>query len=116
VSDGAFGSTVSTVTVNVFVSLDCRRFRDWRGIAGLAHADGDRLEVGGGDLIRRLVRVAGTCRAAGARGPRSHDLGISERTTKIHRRQVLEKMEGDSIAHPVRMASDLGITPAGKVR
>jgi FixJ family two-component response regulator len=27
-----------------------------------------------------------------------YDLGISERTTKIHRRQVLEKMEGDSIA------------------
>jgi FixJ family two-component response regulator len=45
-----------------------------------------------------------------------YDLGIAERTIKIHRRQVLEKMEADSIADLVRMASDLGITPAGKVR
>jgi len=45
-----------------------------------------------------------------------YDLGISERTIKIHRRQVLEKMEADSIADLVRMASDLGVTPAGKVR
>jgi FixJ family two-component response regulator len=44
------------------------------------------------------------------------DLGISERTTKIHRRQVLEKMEADSIADLVRMAADLGIAPAGRVR
>jgi FixJ family two-component response regulator len=44
------------------------------------------------------------------------DLGISERTTKIHRHQVLEKMEADSIADLVRMAADLGIAPAGKVR
>jgi FixJ family two-component response regulator len=44
------------------------------------------------------------------------DLGISERTTKIHRRQVLEKMEADSIADLVRMAADLGIAPTGKVR
>jgi FixJ family two-component response regulator len=45
-----------------------------------------------------------------------YDLGISERTTKIHRRHVLEKMQADSIVDLVRMASDLGITPAGKVR
>lgn len=44
------------------------------------------------------------------------DLGISERTTKIHRRQVLDKMQADSIADLVRMAADLGIAPAGKVR
>jgi FixJ family two-component response regulator len=45
-----------------------------------------------------------------------YDLGISERTTKIHRRQVLEKMEADSIADLVRMAADLGIAPVGKIR
>ena len=44
------------------------------------------------------------------------DLGISERTTKIHRRRVLEKMEADSIADLVRAAADLGIAPSGKVR
>jgi len=43
------------------------------------------------------------------------DLGISERTTKIHRHQVLAKMEADSVADLVRMASDLGIGPAGTV-
>jgi FixJ family two-component response regulator len=41
------------------------------------------------------------------------DLGISERTTKIHRHQVLTKMEADSVADLVRMAADLGIAPAG---
>ena len=44
------------------------------------------------------------------------DLGISERTTKIHRRQVLEKMQADSIADLVRAAADLGIAAVGKVR
>jgi FixJ family two-component response regulator len=44
------------------------------------------------------------------------DLGITERTVKIHRRQVLDKMEANSIADLVRMAADLGITPAGTVR
>jgi FixJ family two-component response regulator len=44
------------------------------------------------------------------------DLGISERTTKIHRRRVLEKMEADSIVDLVRAAADLGIAPTGKVR
>jgi two-component system, LuxR family, response regulator FixJ len=45
-----------------------------------------------------------------------YDLGIAERTIKIHRRQVLGKMKDDSIADLVRMSSDLGIPPAGKVR
>jgi DNA-binding CsgD family transcriptional regulator len=44
------------------------------------------------------------------------DLGITERTIKIHRHQVLEKMEAHSIADLVRMAADLGIAPTGKVR
>jgi FixJ family two-component response regulator len=44
------------------------------------------------------------------------DLGITERTTKIHRHQVLTKMEADSVADLVRLASDLGIAPAGSVK
>lgn len=44
------------------------------------------------------------------------DLGITERTTKIHRHQVLAKMEADSVADLVRMAADLGIAPVGTVR
>ena len=45
-----------------------------------------------------------------------YDLGISERTTKIHRHQVLEKMQADSIADLVRTAADLAIAAVGKVR
>ena len=45
-----------------------------------------------------------------------YDLGISEGTTKIHRRQVLEKMQAESVADLVRMAADLNIAPAGRVR
>ena len=44
------------------------------------------------------------------------DLGITERTTKIHRQRVLSKMEADSIADLVRIAGDLGINPEGKAR
>jgi FixJ family two-component response regulator len=43
------------------------------------------------------------------------DLGISERTTKIHRHQVLSKMEADSVADLVRIAGDLGIAPSGTI-
>lgn len=44
------------------------------------------------------------------------DLGITERTTKIHRQHVFAKMEADSVADLVRIASDLGITPEGTIR
>jgi FixJ family two-component response regulator len=44
-----------------------------------------------------------------------YDLGITERTIKIHRHQVLAKMEADSLADLVRMASELQIAPRGQV-
>jgi FixJ family two-component response regulator len=44
------------------------------------------------------------------------DLGIAERTVKLHRHQVLEKMEADSIAELVRAAADLDIPAAGKAK
>jgi len=44
------------------------------------------------------------------------DLGITERTVKLHRHQVLEKMEADSIAELVRIAADLDIQSVGRVR
>jgi FixJ family two-component response regulator len=44
------------------------------------------------------------------------DLGITERTIKIHRHQVLAKLEADSIADLVRLASDLGVAPVSKPR
>jgi FixJ family two-component response regulator len=39
------------------------------------------------------------------------DLGISEVTVKIHRRQMMHKMEADSVADLVRMAERLGCYP-----
>jgi FixJ family two-component response regulator len=44
-----------------------------------------------------------------------YDLGITERTTKIHRHNVLEKMDARSVADLVRMAADLKIEPQGQI-
>jgi FixJ family two-component response regulator len=40
------------------------------------------------------------------------DLRITERTIKMHRANILQKLEVDSIAKLVRVAVDLGIVPA----
>jgi len=40
------------------------------------------------------------------------ELNISERTVKAHRKQVLNKMEVDSIAELVRMTENVGVKPA----
>jgi FixJ family two-component response regulator len=40
------------------------------------------------------------------------DLGIAERTIKIHRARVFRKLQSDSIAELVRLAMELGIHPA----
>jgi FixJ family two-component response regulator len=41
----------------------------------------------------------------------AYSLGIAERTVKLHRSRVLEKMGADSLAELVRMAEHLGIGP-----
>lgn len=41
----------------------------------------------------------------------AYSLGIAERTVKLHRSRVLEKMGADSLAELVRMAEFLGIGP-----
>ena len=40
------------------------------------------------------------------------DLSISERTIKLHRSRIFEKLEVDSMAELARLAVDLGIDPA----
>jgi len=40
------------------------------------------------------------------------DLGIAERTIKIHRARVFRKLQSDSMAELVRLAMELGINPA----
>jgi len=39
----------------------------------------------------------------------AYDLGVAERTIKVHRARVMEKMEADSLAQLVRMAQRLGV-------
>lgn len=41
-------------------------------------------------------------------------LGIAERTVKLHRSRVMEKMGADSLPELVRMAGRLGLRPAGE--
>ena len=40
------------------------------------------------------------------------ELGISEKTVKVHRGRVVEKMRSDSVAELVRLAEKAGISPA----
>jgi FixJ family two-component response regulator len=41
------------------------------------------------------------------------ELGASEKTIKIHRGQVMQKMKAESLVHLVRMAEKLGLAPSG---
>jgi FixJ family two-component response regulator len=41
------------------------------------------------------------------------DLGIAEKTVKVHRSRVMKKMGADSLAELVRMAEHLGVSEAG---
>lgn len=41
----------------------------------------------------------------------AYDLGIQEGTVKVHRHQVMEKMQSKSLAELVKMAATLGIEP-----
>ena len=42
-----------------------------------------------------------------------YDLGIVERTVKVHRRSAMRKLQAESLADLVRIADRLGLTPEG---
>jgi FixJ family two-component response regulator len=46
-----------------------------------------------------------------ARDPLGQDLEITERTIKLHRTSILQKLEVNSMAEMARLAADLGINP-----
>jgi FixJ family two-component response regulator len=43
------------------------------------------------------------------------ELGASEKTIKIHRAQVMQKMKAESLAHLVRIAEKLRLAPSGSI-
>jgi FixJ family two-component response regulator len=43
----------------------------------------------------------------------AYDLGVGEKTIKVHRGKVMGKMRADSLAHLVRMAMTLGVGEGG---
>ncbi len=42
----------------------------------------------------------------------AYELGISEKTVKVHRARVMQKMESESVAELVRLVEKVGIAPA----
>jgi FixJ family two-component response regulator len=40
------------------------------------------------------------------------EMGISEKTIKVHRARVMQKMQADSLADLVRMSEKAGVKPA----
>ena len=46
----------------------------------------------------------------------AYELGISEKTVKVHRARVMQKMRSESVAELVRLVEKLGIVPASVPR
>jgi RNA polymerase sigma factor (sigma-70 family) len=46
----------------------------------------------------------------------AYELGISEKTVKVHRARVMQKMQSDSVAELVRLVQKVGIAPASVPR
>ena len=67
----------------------------------------DRLTQREREVLPHLISGQLNKQAAG-------DLGISERTIKIHRARVLRKLGTDSMAELVRLALEMGIDPSPK--
>lgn len=94
------------------ISAAFARCADWRVERERRQAAADRYSR----LTRREREVFAHLISGQLNKQVGYDLGISERTVKIHRHQVLAKMGADSVADLVRLAGDVGVQPAGAVR
>jgi FixJ family two-component response regulator len=81
-------------------ALDAQRKAGLQLRARFAQLTPREIEVFGQVISGRLNKVI------------ADRLGISERTIKVHRGRVMEKLGVDSVAGLVRAAQELGVTPA----
>jgi FixJ family two-component response regulator len=82
------------------------RHRDRRA----ARREKDTLEVRYARLTPRERDVFALVAAGLLNKQVAYELGAREKTIKVHRGRVMEKMEAESLADLVRMAARLGIT------
>jgi FixJ family two-component response regulator len=93
--------------VRVALDRDRTRRRDQKALAGLqAHFE---------SLTAREKQVFGLVSAGLSNKQIAADMGISDATAKVHRANIMRKMQARSLAELVRMADLLG-TGAGNVR
>jgi FixJ family two-component response regulator len=83
------------------ISLDARQRQEAREIADLLRRL-DRLTPREREVFERVV-------AGRLNKQIAFDLGVSEKTVKVHRGRVMEKMETPSLAELARLAERLGI-------
>jgi FixJ family two-component response regulator len=88
-------------TVKRAISLDARQRQEAREIAALIHRL-DRLTPREREVFDRVV-------AGRLNKQIAFELGVSEKTVKVHRGRVMDKMEAQSLAELARLAERLGI-------
>ena len=88
-------------TVKRAISLDARQRQQAQEIAVLTHRL-DRLTPREREVFDRVV-------AGRLNKQIAFELGVSEKTVKVHRGRVMDKMEAQSLAELARLAERLGI-------
>lgn len=87
--------------VNRAIALDARQRKEARELAGLERRL-DKLTPREREVFERVV-------AGRLNKQIAYDLGVSEKTVKVHRGRVMEKMEAPSLAELARFAERLGV-------
>jgi RNA polymerase sigma factor (sigma-70 family) len=88
-------------TVNRAISLDARQRQEAQEMAAMTRLL-DRLTPREREVFERVV-------AGRLNKQIAFELGVSEKTVKVHRGRVMDKMEAQSLAELARLAERLGI-------